>query len=659
MRMPLLPVPLVRRLDPGHGFTRLGGLAWAGIATTIYATIGIVAARGGGLAPLALMVAGVFVALTALTYTELTGLRDAKGRRLAQPPGAGSFARAGFGEIAGFIASWAVVLDLVLLLAIAAEAAGEYALVLVPASDLDDNVVAPAIGIAVMVAVAARNARGSRLTRGAGVRVLMTLDAVVLAALALALAVTAIRDGLPLVPAQPQQLGTVDVLVASTLGLVALTGFETAASLRGGRGVAPERRKRFLIGLTAGTVAALTIAGLIAGTYRELLVPDAHAAPVAQLTAALSPAGLSDGVRVVVALLAVSTLIVAASGAMLAVTRIASALAVARQIPAGVGRMSGRHGTPVLIIAVVTIAAGAAVSALNLEQLVGLYAFGALLALTIVHAALLRLRWAAGSLERRWAVPGSIPVAGRHIPLPVVAAFLMAAGGWLIVVALHERAALLGGAWMAVGAALFAGTRRSAGIPMSEAVSVPGQVLVRSRDRGEFGSILVPVFGSALDDDIVQTAGRLARDRLIEAGAPGRGALIDVVWVVAMPMSLELGAPIGAAAEMRATAALERARGVGEDYAGVRVATSVVRARRIGEGIVDEARRRGVEAIVMAAEEPSQVRAGPQLGGSSPYGGRSLGPIAAHVVRNAPCRVILTAPARVDGPGPARDTAAS
>jgi APA family basic amino acid/polyamine antiporter len=54
---------------------------------------------------------------------------------------------------------------------------------------------------------------------------------------------------------------------------------------------------------------------------------------------------------------------------------------------------------------------------------------------------------------------------------------------------------------------------------------------------------------------------------------------------------------------------------VGEEYEGVQVATATVRARRAGQAIVEEARRRGVEAIVLAAEQPTRVRGGGLLGG--------------------------------------------
>jgi APA family basic amino acid/polyamine antiporter len=76
----------------------------------------------------------------------------------------------------------------------------------------------------------------------------------------------------------------------------------------------------------------------------------------------------------------------------------------------------------------------------------------------------------------------------------------------------------------------------------------------------------------------------------------------------------------------------------------VQVATATVRARRAGQAIVDEARRRGVEAIVLGAEEPSRIRGGAVLGGRGGPLQNFVGDVTKYVVAKAPTRVILTAP---------------
>ena len=93
--------------------------------------------------------------------------------------------------------------------------------------------------------------------------------------------------------------------------------------------------------------------------------------------------------------------------------------------------------------------------------------------------------------------------------------------------------------------------------------------------------------------------------------------MIEALWVFEVPMALPIDARVPDADLRRARKALARAKAVGEEYEGVEVATATVRARRAGEAIVHEAKRRGVEAIVLAAEEPTGIRGGLRLGGKA------------------------------------------
>jgi APA family basic amino acid/polyamine antiporter len=172
----------------------------------------------------------------------------------------------------------------------------------------------------------------------------------------------------------------------------------------------------------------------------------------------------------------------------------------------------------------------------------------------------------------------------------------------------------------------------------------------------------VPILGTSLDDDIVQTAGRLAGETRDDVS--DEGAVIEAIWVFEMPLALPLDAPLPEGQVQRAREALARAKTVGEEYEGVEVATALVRARRAGQAIVAEARRRGVEAIVLAAEEPSRVRGGGLLGGVGGPLENYIGEVTKYVVSKAPCRVFITAPpararAGAGGEEPASDPAAN
>jgi hypothetical protein len=62
---------------------------------------------------------------------------------------------------------------------------------------------------------------------------------------------------------------------------------------------------------------------------------------------------------------------------------------------------------------------------------------------------------------------------------------------------------------MAVGVTLYVIYRRAQGKSLTQRFTIPAEAL-QEGTGAEYGSILVPVFGEELDDDIIGTAGRLA-----------------------------------------------------------------------------------------------------------------------------------------------------
>ena len=205
---------------------------------------------------------------------------------------------------------------------------------------------------------------------------------------------------------------------------------------------------------------------------------------------------------------------------------------------------------------------------------------------------------------------------------------------------LHEGARIVGGVWMLSGITLYTVYRRGQGKSLRKRFTIPATALQESGEA-EYGSILVPVFGESLDDDIVGTAGRLAAEHGEDKEG---GAVLEALYVFEIPMSLPLDARVPEERVAEAKRILARAKEVGEEYEGVEVATAMVRGRTTGQAIVAEARRRGVEAIVLAAEEPTRIRGGAILGGRGRARDRFVGETTRYVVEKATCTVILTAP---------------
>jgi APA family basic amino acid/polyamine antiporter len=386
-------------------------------------------------------------------------------------------------------------------------------------------------------------------------------------------------------------------------------------------------------------------------------------APVLGIAASFDQDWLADGLTYVVAAAATATLVAASNSAMLGLSRLAYSLATNRQIPGGIGRLHATRSTPYMVIASAAVLAAALVLPLDLDFLVGIFAFGALLGLTIAHASIVVLRFREPNRPRLFRIPGNVTVRGVAVPLPAVAGAVLGALTWMSVVATHEGARLVGAAWVVGGLVLYVVHRTNQGLSLTKRITVPADALrpargARATAAAQYGSILVPILGTSLDDDIMQTAGRLAAEEDEEAYDDGQGATIEAVWVFEVPMSLPIDARLPEAQVKRARTALARAKAVGEEYQGVEVATATVRARRAGAAIVEEARRRGVQAIVLAAEEPTRVRGGALLGGRAGSREDFVGEVTKHVVTKAPCQVILTAPPAGERPAVALEVPA-
>jgi APA family basic amino acid/polyamine antiporter len=254
-------------------------------------------------------------------------------------------------------------------------------------------------------------------------------------------------------------------------------------------------------------------------------------------------------------------------------------------------------------------------------------------------------------------VPLSVTIRGARVPIPAVLGALLGAAGWVALLVYHAGSRWVGLAWLLAGLVLYVTYRKAEQKPLLKRITIPDRALRHEALEPDFGSILVPIFGNRLDDDIVQTAGRLAGETHDDLDP--EGAVIEAIWVFEIPLSLPLDARLPEAQVKSARQALAHAKAVGEEYEGVHVATAIVRARRAGEAIVHEARRRGVEAIVLGAEEPSRVRGGALFGGAGGPLENYLGEITKYVIRKAPCRVILTAPPATRREGADGDGAAA
>ena len=620
-------------------------IVYSSLASAIYFSLGVIAGHALGLTPLVFLIAAGMFAVTAMTYVEGASLHQDRG-------GSTVFARYAFNELVSFIAGWAILLDYVILIAITAYSATQYLQVFW--GHLGDEGEALGLALIFIAVVVLSNIRGFGTRRARRVGILLAGD-IALQAFIVVLGLILFFD--PKVWLDPIHLGSAptwsSLIFALTVTVVAFTSLESASGLSGEVRISRVGLKR-LVWSTTGTVAFLYV-GIALVAITALPVHGAHTAlggryvdaPMIGVVSAVHPHWLEQTLRYLVAGMATVTLLAAANSAMLGLSRLAYSLSTNRQIPSSLGRLHPVRSTPyVLIIIAGLIAAG--LVGLGGSQLPDRHLRvrsdpGVHDRAPLGHqAALHRARTRPPVPD-----PGVHSDQGRGLPLPAIVGALASAAGWVAVMIVHEPARYVGLGWMVFGLALYVIYRRADEAPLLKRVTVSPQVLrAEPSHERDYGSVLVPLFGTDLDDDIVQTAALLVAGEQTDEAAID-AATIEAIWIFVMPMSLPLDASLPEAQLQHARQVLARAKAVGEEYTGVQVATATVRTRRAGYAIVDEARRRGVEAIVLGAEEPSTIRGGARLGGRGGLEGY-VGDITKYVVRKANCRVIVTAPAAKD-----------
>jgi APA family basic amino acid/polyamine antiporter len=630
------------------GVPWLFAAAYSAVGFSIYFALGVVAERGLGLTPLIFLASGLLFGLTTLTYVE-------GGAMFRERGGSSTFARHAFNELIAFIAGWAILIDYLIVVALAAISVPHY---LEPISGSIEN---PGAEIAVAGAVIAAvcvlnvfNVTGRGRQRSLALLALADLG-LQLAVIVVGLLVVMHPDRLTAHVELFGQPSFRDLVYAAVVAMLAYAGIEAASDLAPDIEVSRRDLKRIaslasfavpLVYAGMAAVALMAVPVVIGPQGPETALGSTYLTnPVLGVVSAFHPSWVADTMRWVVMLVAVPVLFWAANTSMLGVSRHIYTLAINRQIPSWLGKLEKRRATPYVAIAICGLIAFGLVVPTDVKLLAGLYAFGATLAITVAHLSIIKLRVSDPERSRPFRIPFNVRRRGAELPLPAILAAVVSALAFLSVLVYHSTARWVGLGWMAFGLVFYVVYRKVVeGTTLTRRVSVPERALTKQVPEVEFRNILVPVFGTKLDDDIVATAGRLAAAEAAESDGDGERSRLDVVYVIEVPLTLPLDAELPPEREAAARRALDRARDVGEEYEDVGVNTEVIRARKVGAGILEAARRSGAEAIVIGGEPPTKIRGGAAIGGIGAAKPAEIGAATEYVLKKAPCRVLLTAP---------------
>ena len=181
----------------------------------------------------------------------------------------------------------------------------------------------------------------------------------------------------------------------------------------------------------------------------------------------------------------------------------------------------------------------------------------------------------------------------------------------------HADGRVVGFTWMGAGILMYVIYRKRKGYSLTKTVKAAPLPESVQADI-DYDQLLVPIVGSRITDEMMVLACQLATEKQ---------SSIDALYVIEVPFNLPLDARLPQERE-NAKAVLEQAAVVADQF-GVTKTPIVVTARAAGRAIVDEAKERRSEVIILGATRKRR------------FTERALGGTIDYVLQHAPCEVLI------------------
>jgi len=619
------------------GAPSLYAMAYGEISSSLYYALGITAVYALSLTPVVFLAAGLLFALAAAAYAE-------GGATIPEPGGSSALARRAWGDLAGFIAGWATVLDFVITISLSALFLPHYVAGAFGYESAFSVRQAAALAVAVLgVITVVRLARRTEIyTAGVAVAALDLVVQVSLAVLGLMLLFSwsALTHNI--------HVGTVPTWNALAfsfpIAMVGYTGLEkvstVAAFAKDPERSVPDsvRSSVFTVVIVYAAVATAAVSAFpthpahnTAGGTTELGTTwvNAPMLGLAERIGSHGPHWIDVLLRFGVGVTACAILLLAISTSFSGCGRLAEAMGRHDQLPAVFGRTSRRllH-PPAAIAAVGVIAIGfIVVGALYRGQeeltLASLFSFGILIAFMLTQASVVWLRIVAPEMPRPFMMKGNVWIRGRLIPITSVLGTVLAFVAWVVALGTHPGARVVGPLWMVAGLAVYTVVRVRAGLPIIESVA-DGALPPAEATEIAYSTIVVPLERlDAIAEETMAAACRLA----VDSGAVVVG--VSAIYVpVREPIDMPMPEREQEVADVQALAA-----SLASEY-GVEYKAVVARTRSPGRLVVDAAADHGAQLIMVGS--PYKRRLARSL--HEEFFGQTVD----FILRKAPCRVIVT-----------------
>ena len=441
------------RLRRVLGIPAVFSAGYGNVGSSIYYALGIVALVAMGATPVALGVAGILFIFTALTYAEGTAA-------LPEAGGSASFARHAFGNTAGFVAGWALMLSYIVTISISAFTIPPYL-----GFFWEPFKASPIIGtftsIGIVFFLMLINVVGIRETSfinvGATVLDILTqISLVVIGFLLLfnpSVVFHRIIDNWPT---------TNNLIIGIALATIAYTGIETMSQMAEETKRPETNVPRALVMMIVAVLvifAGISLVSLSAMPVEELASEWARD-PVAGIAFYIPLEIIRVVLKPLIAVLAGTILLIATNAGLIGISRLAFSQGTHRLVPPALSRIHKRFKTPYISIIVFSLIAIAILVpgffATDVFANMGaLYAIGSLLAFMFSHASIIGLRIRKPDLPRPFKLGWNIRIKGRELPISAIIGFLATTTIWLLILVTEAYSRWVGLGWMVIGLIIY------------------------------------------------------------------------------------------------------------------------------------------------------------------------------------------------------------
>ncbi len=441
------------RLRRVLGVPAVFSAGYGNVGSSIYYALGIVALVAMGATPVALGIAGILFIFTALTYAEGTAA-------LPEAGGSASFARHGFGNLAGFIAGWALMLSYIVTISISAFTIPPY-LGFFWEPFKDSAFIGTATSMGIIFFLMVLNVIGIRETSfinvGAAVLDILTqVSLVVIGFIVLfnpTVLVSRIVDNWP----TPSNL-----ILGIAMASIAYTGIETMSQMAEETKRPETNVPRALVMMI---IAVLVIFAGISLVSLSAMPPEELASewsrdPVAGIAFHLPIELIRTVLKPLIAVLAGTILLIATNAGLIGISRLAFSLGTNSLVPPVLSRVHTKFKTPYIaiivfsLIAILILVPGFFESDV-FARMGALYAVGSLLAFMFAHASILSLRVRKPELARPFKLGWNVRIKGRELPVSAMIGFAATISIWIIILITEPYSRWVGLGWMVVGLIIY------------------------------------------------------------------------------------------------------------------------------------------------------------------------------------------------------------